>query len=85
MIPIGFFEQTRVLRKPANMTDEECAPLPIHTDGKQCISCWQPSWRELIEIIFRRRVWIGVLSGQTQPPIWLSGKHPFEKHTKEIP
>jgi hypothetical protein len=34
MIPIEFFEQTRVLRKPAGMTDEEYSSLPIWLSGK---------------------------------------------------
>lgn len=78
MIPIAFAESNKTLRKPDSMNDEECAPLAVFTDGQQCISCWRPGWRELIEILITRRIWISVLGGVTQPPIWLSGTKPFE-------
>ena len=73
MKPIAFKEATKTLLKPENMTDKECSPLPVFSDGKQYISCWRPSWRELFSIIWFRKVWCCVLSGQTQPPIWLLG------------
>jgi len=84
MRPIAFPEQTKVLQKPAGMTDEECAPLPVFNDGKQSISCWRPSWRERLSILVFGRVWCSVLGGQTQPPIWLMGARScFEKQRKE--
>ena len=38
MNPINFKEATKILRKPENMTDEECGTLPIYTDGIKCES-----------------------------------------------
>lgn len=77
MKPIQFPEQTIVLRKPANMTDEECASLPVFTDGEQVISCWALTWRERFRVLVSGRVWLGVLSGRTQPPVYIVAKAPF--------
>lgn len=72
MKPIYFPEATVELKKPASMTDEECGSLHIHRaiDGT-CISCWTvPFWQRL-KFLFHGKVWLGVLSGSTQPPVWL--------------
>jgi hypothetical protein len=44
-------------------------PLLIWTDGEQCVSCWRMSWRERLSALIFGRVWVALLSGQTQPPI----------------
>ena len=72
MEPIKFKEQTGKLLKPGSMTDEECVPLPIWTDGKECISCWRPSIQERLSVLFFGRIWLSVFSGKTQPPVWVS-------------
>jgi hypothetical protein len=51
--------------------EDEVSPLPVYTDGKQCISCWRMNWRERLAALFFGRVWLSVLSGHTQPPVWL--------------
>ena len=80
MKPIWFSEAELELTRPANMTDAECQPLPICRTGGQVISCWRPSWRERLAVLFYGRVWLSVLSGQTQPPVWLMGaRSPFEE------
>lgn len=71
MKPIRFPESNIELGKPASMTDAECGSLPVFTDGKQCISLWQLTWKERFQIFFFGRIWLGVLSGQTQPPVWM--------------
>lgn len=74
MDPINFKQATINLQKPLGMTDAECGPLPIYGDGHICISCWRPSLRERLSILFFGRVWLWVHSGQTQPPVALEGK-----------
>jgi len=74
MKPIQFKESNITLQKPESMTDEECQPLPIFRDGKQCISCWRPTWKEVFSILFYRKIWLSVHSGNTQPPVWLLGE-----------
>ena len=79
MTPINFPESNVVLHKP-DLMDEECGPLPIFQNDKHCISCWKPTWRERVSIIFHGRVWLSVRSvGGTQPPVSLRGyKTAFE-------
>lgn len=83
MKPIDFPQSTKVLQRPSSMTENECSPLHVWSDGKQCVSCWKPSFIERLKILFTGNVWIGVLSGGTQPPIFVSGEHVFTKPSKK--
>lgn len=78
MKPTDFNESNTVLNKPDGMTDEECGALPVFRDGKQCISCWELSDDDLININQNRKVYLGILSGATQPPVYLTTESPFE-------
>lgn len=49
-----------------NVTGVE--PLHVWTDGEQCLSLWRPSWRERLSVLLFGRVWMALLSGETQPP-----------------
>jgi hypothetical protein len=69
MKPINFSQSNKNLLKPEGMTDEECGSLPIYTDGGQCISLWQMTWKERLSALLFGKVWVYVLSGHTQPPI----------------
>lgn len=77
MKPIEFKEQSKVLGKPESMTDEECSSLPVYSDGAQCVSCWKLSDEEIKLISETGCMYVGVLSGSTQPPIWLTVESPF--------
>ena len=79
MKPTNFPESTKELSKPEGMTDEECESMHVFTDGKQCISKWKMSFRERWKALFKGHVWIGVHSGYTQPPVWVSVNFPFIK------
>jgi hypothetical protein len=80
MKPLEFEQQSVILNKPDDMTDEECGSLPIYSDGQQCISLWRMSWRERISSLFFGRVWLWVHSGKTQPAVGLSAtRDVFEK------
>lgn len=69
MTPVEFEEQNGVLRKPDNMTDEECLPLPCYRDGFQVISKWKLSEQEKKHVLEHGWIWVNVLGGATQPPI----------------
>ena len=71
MKPIKFKEANKNLLKQQGMTDEECSGLWVYTDGEQCISCWKMNWKQRIMAFLFGRVWLSVLSGQTQPPVWV--------------
>jgi hypothetical protein len=72
MKPLKFKEATVELTKPASMTDEECSSLHIHqSETGECISLWTTTFWERLKFLFHGKLWLGVLSGKTQPPVWL--------------
>ena len=73
MVPVDFPESGKVLERPSSMREDECGPLPVFTDNKQCVTCWKPSLKERLSILFHGKVWLGVLWGSTQPPVWIWG------------
>lgn len=83
MKPLFFKEATVELAKPDSMTDEECGSLYIHqTDDNQCISCWTaPFWQRVL-FLFHGKLWLGVVSGKTQPPVWLDMTRTIFKYEK---
>lgn len=70
MIPVEFPESNKVLLAPPGR-EKDIVPLPVWTDGEQCISCYRLSWKERFSALFFGRVWLSVLSGITQPPVWV--------------
>lgn len=77
---IKFPEANKNLSKPASMTDEECSSLWVYNDGRVCISCWELTFRQRLAALIHGRVWLGILSGYTQPPVWMDcGKTVFVK------
>ena len=78
MVPVKFVESNRDLAAPSGMPN--CKSLPVHTDGRQCVSCWSASWKERLSILFFGKVWLYVVSGRTQPPVCIDGcKTVFEQ------
>lgn len=77
MKPIDFSQSTKILQRPSTMPESECQSLPVWSDGKQCVSCWKPTFKERVKILFTGKVWLGVLSGKTQPPVFVSGERIF--------
>jgi len=72
MKPIYFKEATVELQKPPSMTDEECSSLYIHqSNNNECISLWTTSFWQRLKFLFHGKLWLGVVSGHTQPPVWL--------------
>jgi hypothetical protein len=62
---------------PKGMTEEECGNLPVHFDGKDCISCWKLTPEELEEVAKTGVIWLYVMGGQ--PPVSITGIKPFEE------
>lgn len=77
MNPTSFSESNKILIKPTGMTDEECGPLAVYTNGIECVSCWRPTLGERLSILLFGKIWLRILSGQTQPPVALSGRKQF--------
>ena len=78
--PIPFKFQTTELQPSGkeysdNVTGVE--PMPIWSDGEQCVSCWKFSWWDRLRVLLFGRVWVAVLSGKTQPPVCLSTEREY--------
>jgi len=70
-----YFKEAQVeLKKPESMTDGECDSLWVCRSEGTCISLWSASFFERLKFLFHGNIWIGILSGATQPPIWLDIK-----------
>ena len=69
----GYYKQSNAcLTPPRNMDESECRDLYVHrTDDGRCITmCKAPFWHR-VKFLIHGRIWLGVLSGNTQPPVWL--------------
>lgn len=76
MKPIAFPEANKTLTAPPGL-EETVVPLPVFTDGNQCISCWQPDEEERTLIAMGANIWMHVLAGESQPPIGVRIDHKF--------
>ena len=74
MKAIEFNQSTKVSKGVNGNVD-----LHYWSDGTQCVSCWQPTLKERLSILVNGKVWLGVKSGRTQPPIFVSGQSVFNK------
>jgi len=85
MKPKHFKESTIELKKPSSMTDEECGSLHIFQDENSgtCISLWTVSFWDRLKFLFHGHIWLGVLSGSTQPTVWLDCKKTVFTHPKK--
>jgi hypothetical protein len=76
------FEQANVLMKrPPNMTEEQCADVPVCVTKGQSgipvvISCWQLTEADIKQLRKTRRLYLGVM-GTTMPPVFLDPESPF--------
>jgi len=71
MEPIQFEHSNKVLQPSGKEYSSNVVgvdPLPVWTDGEQCVSCWKMSLKERLFALIFGRVWLGLLSGETQPP-----------------
>lgn len=71
MKPQNFKHSTGTLQPSGARYSEnvsEVEPLPVWSDGEQCVSLWRPSLRERLSVLLFGRVWLALLSGTTQPP-----------------
>ena len=75
--PVNFKLANRKLYAPSEEGSCSKIPLPVWTDGTQCVSCWKCSFLDRLRILFTGRVWASVRSGGTQPPMWIAADYPF--------
>ena len=75
MTPKDFPESTKVLLanpKQPEIAGFDVGRLPVWSDGNQTISCWQLTFLKRLKALIFGHVWLGVHSGPTQVPAWLS-------------
>ncbi len=75
MVPVKFDGMNKTLTAPVNwdeLTNGKCSPLHIQASDGQCMSCWRLSIMESIRLLLRRKIYLTVVSGHTQPPVKLS-------------
>ena len=76
MIPIRFAESNIVMKKPENMTEEQCFDVHAFSNGEQVITCWQPTPEERTKIALGEPVWL-CLIGPTMQPALVTADKPF--------
>ena len=85
MNPTNFPESNCVLHPPDGMTPDECDDLAVFRDGRNVISCWKLTLADRIKLLVSGRLWLGVVGGRTQPPVWLSADCPFKRQPPASP
>ena len=75
MRPVTFRHAEYLLHNPNDFGGRFANDLPIRYADGQCISCWEPSWRERLSILLHGRVWLGVrMPKANQPQVWLKAQ-----------
>lgn len=82
MNPSDFEEATATLVKSLRHGDADIGDLRVFRDGARCVSLWKPTIRERLSILFFGNVWLDMLSGETQPPVAVSGRQTYFKTTR---
>lgn len=70
--PVNFPGTNVLLGAPKG--SENVSPLPIYRNGICCVSAWELSDEEIEEIVRSRVVFLSVLSGNTQPPVFVGSE-----------
>lgn len=76
MSPTFFAESNCVMRRPKDMTGEQCFDVHAFRDGTQVVTCWQPTPEERVKIAIGEPVWL-ILIGPTMQPAMLTADKPF--------
>jgi hypothetical protein len=80
MKPVEFHGCTKTLQPNGKKYSDDVVavkPLPIWTNGEQCVSCWRPNLRERLSVLIFGRVWLATLSGSTQCPALVAGQRDY--------
>lgn len=71
---VKFQGVNRLLGPPEGVSEEQCATLPVFSNGAVCVSSWELSPEEMLQVVRTGRVWLGVWSGRTQPAVFLGSE-----------
>jgi hypothetical protein len=72
--PVDWIGANKVLNPPEDTTVEQISKLAVYSNGTVCVSCWQLSEEALKEIINTGCIFVSVIAGPSQPPIFV-GSH----------
>lgn len=88
MRPVHFEHANKILQPSDRRYSDKVAsisPLPVWTDDERCVSCWKMSLRERLSALLFGRVWLAILSGETQPPACLLAARSYLEIDKQRP
>ncbi len=81
----SFDESNLVLSAPEGL-ESRVSALSVYkgldSGFSTVVSCWKFTQQELDNINKTGRVFIGVM-GETMPPIWVDGNHPFKQESND--
>lgn len=77
MKPGKFPEANKELKAPAGM--DNCGSLHVLNDGQTSVSLWKADWRDRLRILFTGEIWLGVMFGATQQPVFITTDKPVAK------
>jgi hypothetical protein len=69
---VDFEGSNKTLNAPKGVENVE--QLHTFTNGRCSVSCWELDADELAEIARTGRVYLSVISGETQPPVFVSSE-----------
>lgn len=75
MYPVKFEGCNKVLTPPTDwdcIERGDCGDLHINNSFGECKSCWKFTWGEFFRFLLKRRIYLYVVSGDTQPPVKLA-------------
>lgn len=81
MNPSNFKQSNMRLKRPADMSDDECESLNVwvNQEGDEWVSLWKMTFLERLSALFFGKVWLWVHGGG-QPPVYLGvQRSPFDK------
>lgn len=69
--PVSFPGANRTLGPPAGADEISVSAMPIFGNGAHCVSCWELDPDEIAEVLRTGRVFLTVVSGPSQPPVYV--------------
>lgn len=77
MTPTPFGAANIIMRKPPDMTEEECQDVHAYSDGRCVVTCWEPTAQERVRIAAGAPIYL-MLLGRTMQPALLMLDPPYE-------
>lgn len=72
--PVLWEGSNKLLSPPKNYEEEQVCSMAVFTNGVVCVSKWQLSEEAIKYLNETGCIFISVISGQTQPPIFIGSE-----------